>query len=61
MGKIRIHFENTNRKSAELSSVETVTKMDKMRGEVVSRATFAPVEPHAVVTGQMPRATQHYC
>ena len=31
--------------------------MNGIPGEVFFRAVFAPVEPHAVVTGQMPHAT----
>jgi hypothetical protein len=57
MKKSRIHFENTNRKSVGLSPVASTTLMDEMRGEVLFSAVFAPVEPHAVVTGQMPHAT----
>ena len=61
MKKSRIHFGNTNCKSVGLSSVGTATKMDEIRGEVIFRAVFAPVEPHAVVTGQMPHATYQHC
>jgi hypothetical protein len=52
MEKIRIHFENTNRKSAGLSPI----LMNEMRGEVLFRAAFALDTPRAVVTGQMPHA-----
>ena len=58
---LRITPERTNRKSVGLSSVESKTLMDEMRGEVPFRAVFAPVMPHAAVTRQMPHATYQHC
>lgn len=56
MKKFRIQFENTNRKSAGLST----TLMDAMRGEVLFLAAFALDTPRAVVAGQIPRANYQY-
>jgi hypothetical protein len=43
---------------SESNSKSLTANFQEMRGEVLFRAVFAVVEPHAVVPGKMPRATQ---